>query len=269
MKIALLQLNAMNDKKKNIQRAIELTLKAIGGGAEFILLPEVFNYRGVPDPKSGYHRIAETIPGESAIPFMIIARARKVSILLGSIYEKAKGSKKVYNTSIFINADGEIKAEYRKMNLFDAHVDGKIFKESRYFLAGKKSILTKVNGFKVGISVCYDLRFPELYRNYAKAKVDMVCVPSSFTRTTGRAHWEILLRARAIENLCYVLAPGQIGFLGGDRLQPVPAHGHSMVVDPWGSIVACGSGDKEEIVYAEVNKDKIIEARQKLPGIVK
>ncbi len=189
MKIALIQINAGADKKKNLDKALRLTLKAIRQKAEFILLPEVFNFRGKPHPRNGFHSVSETIPGESTIPFMILARANQVFILAGSVYEKVKGSHKIYNTSILIDDKGKIRATYRKINLFDAHLSGKAIDETKFFFSGRAVKVANVKGFKVGLSICYDLRFSRLYQQYKKTGVDILAVPSSFTKTTGQAHW--------------------------------------------------------------------------------
>ena len=261
MKIALIQLNARDNKKKNIDRALRLTLQAVRSKARFILLPELFNFRGSAKSKKGLASVAEPIPRESLIPFMILAKARRVFILAGSIYEKAKGTNKVYNTSVLIDDKGRIRAQYRKINLFKALVDGKKIDESKRFLAGCTLAMAMVGEFKAGLSICYDLRFPELFRRYAEKGADILCVPSSFTETTGRAHWEILLRARAVENLCYVLAPGQFG----KTPNGVTTYGNSMVVDPWGKILTRASGNREGVLYADISKEEILKARQKLP----
>ncbi|HOW35311.1 MAG TPA: carbon-nitrogen hydrolase family protein [Candidatus Omnitrophota bacterium] len=263
MKTALIQTNPTDDKKKNIRRALMLVRRAISCKAKFILLPEVFNYRGPADKRDGFYRIAELIPGESTRPFIELARVHKVFILAGSIYEKAPGGKRVFNASIFINDRGKIIAKYRKIHLFDAVVDGKRIKESKYFLAGRYPRTTRAKDFKVGMSICYDVRFPELFKGYGAKGANILCIPSSFTKTTGRAHWEILLRARAIENLCYVLAPNQAGQGQGS----VVSYGNSMAVDPWGKVIARAGGEKEEIIYADLSLEAVKRARKTLPGM--
>ncbi|MFA5059304.1 MAG: carbon-nitrogen hydrolase family protein [Candidatus Omnitrophota bacterium] len=261
MRTAVIQMCAGADKKKNIAGALFLVRKAIQKRATFILLPEVFNYRGKADLKKGYFSVAENIPGESSKPFMALARRHKVFILLGSLCEKSPRTHKVFNTSILINDKGKAIARYRKNHLFDAVVDGKTLKESRFFMPGKDLVTANVKDFKIGLSVCYDVRFPEMYRAYAKKGVDILCVPSSFTKTTGQAHWEILLRARAIENSCYVLAPDQFGFGHGG----VETFGKSMIISPWGEVLACASNDKEGIIVADLSKDDLIKTRDKIP----
>lgn len=260
MKVVLIQLNAGPDKRKNIDRALRLVMEAVRKKAQWVILPEVFNYRGPSKNKSA----AELIPGPSTAPLMLVARAHKVFILAGSIYEKVKGKGKVYNTSALINDRGKVIAKYRKINLFKARVGAKTIDETKTFLPGENPRLATVGGFKIGMSICYDLRFPELYRDYARKGADVLCVPSSFTKATGRAHWENLLRARAIENLCYVLAPNQIGKGAGG----VATYGNSMIIDPWGKILARASDNKEQMIYVDLNKSQLNKARRTLPAVV-
>ncbi len=263
IKIAVIQTNATKDKMKSLSRAISLVVRAIERQATFILLPEVFAFRGKPDKREGLSFFAENIPGESTRSLMALARKHKVTILAGSVLERVKNTVKVYNTSVLINSRGEIKAKYRKINLFDARIGKKIIKESQQLLPGKKLAMPKVQGFNVGLSICYDLRFPEIYREYAKRGAHVLCVPSAFTKKTGVAHWEALLRARAIENMCYVLAPNQTG----KDSRGIPSYGHSMIVSPWGEILARASGTREEIIFANLNMQKIKEGRRALPSI--
>lgn len=265
MKTALIQFNASDNKSDNLARALSFVEEAALNGAQFILLPEVFILRRMINTSADMKAASETIPGESTKALMAVAKKYKVYILAGSIYEKVGVAKKAYNTSVLINASGKIQAKYRKINLFDAVIGDKKIKESDLFLKGRECTHTKVKDFRVGLSVCYDLRFAHLYRQYGQRGVDVLCVPSAFTKKTGEAHWEVLLRARAIENLSYVLAPNQIGLDG----KGVINYGHSMVVDPWGRVIARASGDQEEIIYADIDREIIKEARKILPGIVK
>ena len=263
MKIALIQFNAGPDKDSNIIRALDFTRQAVEAGARFVVLPEIYNFRGDTRDKKLVRSISEKIPGPSTKPFIELARDKGVQILIGSIFERAPQGK-AYNTSVFIDR-GHVGAKYRKIHLFDARLGDKIIRESECFRAGHVGVKVKVGLFSAGLSICYDLRFPLLYSKYAKARVDMVAVPSCFTQTTGQAHWEVLLRARAIEGLCYVLAPNQVGSDGRGGA----AYGNSMVVAPWGEVVARGSSEREEIVWADVSAEVIQSARARLPGIIK
>ncbi len=261
MKTAVIQLNATGDKERNVQRALKLVRKAKARGAEFILLPEAFHFRGKVDPRRGYQDVAENIPGESLKPFMAEARKGKVNILAGSICEKISGDKRTSNTSVMIDTRGNIVAQYRKIHLFNAAIGKKKVNESQFFRPGRKKVMAKVGEWNMGLSICYDLRFPELYRTYAQQGAHILCVPSAFTKVTGQAHWETLLRARAIENLCYVLAPNQTGKDG----KGIAGYGNSMIIDPWGRILARASDDREEVIFAQLDK-KLIRGRRKILG---
>ena len=256
MKTAVIQFNASDNKADNLRRAINFVEKAVRQKAQFILLPEIFLFRGNLKIASG--EIAESIPGSTINALRQIAKSRRVFILAGSMCEKVKGQSKVYNTSVLIDDQGRIKAKYRKINLFDVTLGRKKIRESDCFLAGRQPVSVSVGEFKVGLSVCYDLRFPELYRGYALRGVDILCVPSAFTHETGKVHWEILLRARAIENFSYVLAPNQVG----EDTRGIKTYGHSMIIDPWGKILGEGSESREEIIYADLDKKKLKEVRQ-------
>lgn len=263
MKVALIQFNATADKSDNIRRAIDFVQQAAGQKAKWILLPEIFNFRGDSRHKKILQQARERIPGDTTKTFLKLARQHKVDILLGSVLEKAPQAK-AYNTSIAISGFlGEI-VKYRKIHLFDAAVGDKIIHERETIVAGHKTRKITVGEFTAGLSICYDLRFPDLYQTYAHQGATVLTVPSCFIKQTGTAHWESLLRARAIENLCYVLAPAQVG----RDARGIEAYGHSMIVDPWGEILACGSANKEEIVYGDIYLEKVREARRKLPGIL-
>ncbi len=263
MKAALLQYCAGSDKVANLSKALNLSQEALEGGAQFILLPEVFNFRGDGKNKELFAKAMEKVPGPSSNVFIPLARKYKASILLGSIIEKAS-STHAYNTSVFIDPSGEITAKYRKIHLFDARIGDRIVKESDCFRAGRVPQTVKVGEFRMGLSICYDLRFPGLYQKYARRGVEILSVPSCFTRKTGEAHWEALLRARAIENLSYVLAPNQVG----TDARGMQAHGHSMIISPWGQVLARGSEGEEEIIFADINMEEVRKARQVLPGII-
>jgi len=179
---------------------------------------------------------------------MEIAKKTGVNILAGSVYERAEEGNKIYNTSVIIDYSGLLICKYRKMNLFRAIIDGQEIDEANTFKAGNKSVICKINGRKIGLSICFDLRFPELYREFYNEGVDMIAVPSSFTTRTGQLHWETLLRARAIENYCYILAPNQFGIDGNG----VETYGHSMVIDPQGHVIDVLNKQEEGILMAKL-----------------
>ncbi|NQT26788.1 hypothetical protein HQ585_15640 [candidate division KSB1 bacterium] len=182
---------------------------------------------------------------------------------MGSIYERINNSGKAYNTSVFINNLGQIKSLYRKIHLFDVNIENSAIKESSRFEPGSTTVTAELNGHQMGFSICYDLRFPELYRKYAQKGVEIICVPSSFTATTGKAHWEILLRARAIENCCFILAPNQVG-IDGDGVE---SYGNSIAINPWGKIIGQGHHSNEEIIYCELDFELLKNVRNDFPAL--
>ncbi len=260
MKVAAIQLNVGEFKEKNISKALHFVKEAILSGSKAIFLPEVFNYRG-PLNKSILGDVSEKIPGSSLVPFMELAKEHRVFIIAGSMYEKIPKNTKCYNTSVVINDYGRISARYRKIHLFDAVVGDRVIKEPQNFSPGKSAVIAPLGSMRLGMTVCYDLRFPELFRKYGKKKCEVISVPSNFTQETGKAHWEVLLRARAIENLAYIVAANQCGrSVGG-----VEAFGNSMIVDPWGGILARASSDREEIIFAQLQREALEYRRAILP----
>jgi predicted amidohydrolase len=257
MRVAVIQLKTGKDKAKNIKKALCLVKRATLRGAKFIVLPEAFNARCEASSRQGVSAIAEDVPGPSLRPLMEIAKKNGVAILAGSLCERVPRSDKAYNTSVFIDRQGRIAGKYRKVHLFDATIGKTKMKESRHFLSGKKPVMITSGSWKVGLSICFDVRFPEFFLAYRRKKADILCVPSAFTKTTGKAHWEILLRSRAIENRCYVLAPNQ----AGKDARGVASYGNSMIIDPWGEIMARASGNREEVIWADVKKRVLAEKR--------
>ena len=175
------------------------------------------------------------------------------------------GKKKAYNAAVMVNARGEISGKYRKINLFEAQVNGRTIREEKNFLPGKRLFAARVKEFQAGISICYDLRFMELYQQYRRQGCQVFVVPSAFTQKTGRAHWEVLARSRAIENLSYLIGPNQVG----TDERGITAYGNSLIVSPWGEVLARASSDKEEIIYAELNMEEIRRVRKILPRLFK
>ena len=226
-------------------------------GVDFALLPELFHFRG-----TGAELIAhaQSLDGPVVRQLSDLAATHSMNILLGSILEAADADR-CYNSSVLIDRNGKIAAVYRKIHLFDAHVDGKHIDESQRFLSGSEPVLAKVDEIPIGLSICYDLRFPELYRGYSQNGAKLLSIPASFTHPTGDAHWEVLCRARAIENQAFVLAPNQTG-IGAES---VPSYGHSMIIDPWGNILARASADHPELLIADIDFDKQDAVRTQLP----
>lgn len=247
------------DKEKNLKQAEKLVTTAAKNKAVFVALPEVFNFRG---KLSDAAKSAETVPGYSTKFISNLARKNRIWILIGSMMEKNKNHKP-FNTSVLINPQGEIIAKYRKIHLFDIKLKGKTILESSRNKAGDKPKLTKVKNVKVGLSICYDLRFPELYRKYSEDGAEIICIPSSFTKPTGEAHWHTLIKSRAIENLCYVIAPNQAGTGSGG----IKTFGHSLIVDPWGKILAEGPSNGEAVIFADIDLDYLKNIRANLPAL--
>lgn len=258
IKVAAIQMTSGSNKENNLQQAERLITKAAKLGAKFIVLPEVFNFRGnlIEAAKQ-----AEPISGYSTKFISNLAKKYNVWILIGSLIEKSKN--KPFNTSILINPKGKIVAKYRKMHLFDIKLKGKEILESKRNQAGKNPKLARIGNVKVGMSICYDLRFPELYRQYSKNGAEIICIPSSFTKPTGEAHWHTLIKARAIENLSYVIAPNQ----AGTGSAGIKTYGHSLIVDPWGKILAEGPSNGEAVVFANIDLGYLEKVRKNLPAL--
>jgi len=257
--IALIQTDAGPDPEANVARAAELAGAAAAAGARLIALPEYLQYRG---PDDGFRASARSIPGPFTEPFSIIASRHGCWILAGSLAETSGDPARPHNTSVLIGPDGAIRARYCKIHLFDVAVDdGPSDVESARVTGGDEPVVADVEGVSLGMTICYDLRFPELYRTLALAGAEVLAVPANFTERTGRDHWEVLLRARAIENGAWVIAPSQIGGPPGQ-----PAFGRSMVVDPWGIVVA-QAPDREAIIHAVIDTDRVVAVRRQIPAL--
>lgn len=262
LRAAVVQLSAGSDKSSNLAVALKLVGRAADAGAAFVALPENFLFRGT---DREFKTIPEPLGGPSLSALAALAGRRRIHLLAGSIAETVPGSRKTYNTSCLIGPTGRIVAAYRKMHLFDVDLPGKRIRESDRCLRGKKPVLGRVGrqGVPCGLSICYDLRFPELYREYALRGARILTVPSNFTRQTGQDHWEPLLRARAIENQCFVLAPAQSGM----GAQGVLSHGHSLILDPWGRTLAQAGGTGQAVLCADLDLAGLARIRRRLPSL--
>jgi predicted amidohydrolase len=260
IRVACVQLTASADKAANIARAERLVTRAASLGADVVALPEKWN--GVGDAEQ-LHALAEPLDGGESIEALAAwARTHGVSIVGGSITERRDGREKLSNTSPVLAPDGTLVAAYRKIHLFDVEVGGLVYRESEAEEGGDEPVVCAIEDWPVGLTVCYDLRFPELYRVLALDGAELVTVPANFTERTGRDHWEVLLRARAIENQLYVVAPAQFG-------EPMPgrrSYGRSLVVDPWGTALA-QAPDEECVIVAEVDRARVREVRARLPSL--
>ena len=261
MKIAALQMVSTPDVARNLDAAAALIARAAAAGAQLAALPEYFCLMGRRDDDK--LAIAE-VPGDGPIQHFLAAQARAHALWIvgGTLPLHGVGAGRVRNSSLVFAPDGSLAARYDKMHLFAFDNGRERFDEGRVLEAGSEPVALQAGPLRVGLSVCYDLRFPELYRALMRPPCDLICVPSAFTYTTGQAHWELLLRARAVENQCVVLAPAQ----GGRHENGRRTWGHSMIVDPWGEVLAL-QAEGEGVVLAEVDPARRDEVRTQLPAL--
>ena len=260
MRAGLVQLNSTEDVARNLEAADRLVREAAGQGAQLVVLPEKWNLLGRSERMAAG---AEPLDGESIGWARAAARELGIDLVAGSILERVPGQDKRSNTSVHVGPDGELQAVYRKIHMFDVEVDGVVYAESANEQPGDEVVLSDLaDGARLGMSVCYDLRFPELYRALADGGAQVIVVPSAFTLATTRDHWEVLVRARAIENQCFVVAPNQIGeHSPGQR-----SGGRSAIVDPWGLVLAVAP-DRETTVVADLDFELLEEVRGRLPSL--
>jgi deaminated glutathione amidase len=261
MRAAAVQLNSTEDKDRNLATADRLTRAAAADGAELVVLPEKFNVLGTHEH---YRQGAEPIEGGRTINWAReTARELGIDLVAGSIPELRDGRDKLSNTSVHVGPDGEIKGVYRKIHMFDVVVGGQTYRESESEEPGEEIVLSETAGqTPLGLTVCYDLRFPELYRILAVKGARIIALPAAFTKITGQAHWEILIRARAIENQAFVVAADQIGRSPGDH----DSFGGSIIVDPWGEVLA-KAPDEETFIAADLDLSRQEEIREQLPSL--
>ena len=255
---AAIQMSAGREKSANLERADRLIRLAGSRGAALAVLPEVFNWRG---KRAEEADAAEDLDGPSLTHMTSLAKELRIHLLAGSITERVPGQIRNYNASVLIGPDGSRLAMYRKIHLFDIDLPGRVtIKESDTKLSGEEIVCADTPLGKIGLTICYDLRFPELYRRLTTKGAQIVTVPSAFTFPTGEAHWEVLIRCRAIENQVYVIAPGQFG----PNVHGFADYGNSMIVDPWGRVMA-RAGDHEGIAMAELDLDYLARVRREMP----
>ena len=260
IRLACVQLTSGTDKAANLETAERLVRQAAATGADVVALPEKWNAIGDP---AVLHEAAESLEdGESVDAMRGWAKQHGVTLIGGSITERREGRDKLSNTCLVIDPEGEIVATYRKIHLFDVEVGGHTYRESEAEEPGEEAVLAEVEGWPVGLTVCYDVRFPELYRILALEGALLATVPAHFTLHTGKDHWHLLLRARAVENGFYVAAPAQVGITGIGR----PSYGRSLIVDPWGTILA-QAPDEEAVISAELDRARVEEVRRQLPSL--
>ena len=257
LKAAVVQTRSTEDIDHNLARAAELVRAAAADGAQFIALPENVAFLRI----SAVHNIGEPLDGKIITFFRELALSVQAAVLVGSYQEASQESHRVYNTSVLIDGAGAIVQTYRKIHLFDIDIPGSVsFKESTNVVPGGEVVTADLLGTRFGMSICYDLRFGEMYRQLREKQSEVLLVPAAFTLQTGKDHWEVLLRARAIENQCWLLAPGQWGHHGGPR----HSYGHSLIIDPWGHVVArCSDG--EGFAAAWLEPEIVAAVRRNIP----
>jgi predicted amidohydrolase len=259
MRAAVIQLNSQSDKARNVEAGIGQIRAAAAAGAQLTLLPEYWTYLG---PEDGYAKAAESVPGPTSDALADLARELGIFVIAGSMPERVAGLDRSYNTSLLFDRNGKMLARYRKIHLFDVDLHGEVTENESHTIApGADVVSSDVDGWTLGMSICYDLRFPELYRELSDRGADILSIPSAFTMYTGKDHWEVLIRARAIENLAYVLAAGQFGHYDGGT-----NYGRSLIVDPWGLVLATVP-DGEGFALADLDQSRLRKIRHQLPAL--
>ncbi|MCP4751661.1 MAG: carbon-nitrogen hydrolase family protein [Proteobacteria bacterium] len=257
-KVALVQMTSIADLDANLESALSFIDRAVSADVDLIAFPENFLFLG---NKDQYLEIAEPIPGPLFEIFQKQAVEKDISILMGSMYEKNENNPdKIFNTSLLIDRHGRIAAKYRKIHLFDVALPEVVLFESELVEAGNETVCCDHDIGKIGLSICYDIRFPNLYQKLTEAGAQVVLAPSAFTVPTGKAHWITLLRARAIENQVYVAAPAQYGRHSESR----ESFGNTVLIDPWGNIEVLAE-DKETIIFGEIDLERLEKVRQEMP----
>ncbi len=261
-KVACLQLNSKDDVDKNVEKIDSLMKEATLHGVKFVTLPENALRMGFPSGDDSNNEINQATH-DAIIACRQMARNNKVWMLIGSVAFKSGFEAKRFNRSLLIDPQGEIKCHYDKINLFDVELpNGESYRESDRFISGNELKVTDSPWGKIGLSICYDLRFPEMFRQMNQMGAKIFTVPAAFTYTTGKAHWHTLLKARAIENAAYVIAPAQCGIHAGGRR----TYGHSLVISPWGEIIAEGSENEEEVVITEIDMHEVEKVKATIPS---
>src|SRR6187431_1196007 len=260
-RVGLIQMRSCRTPQANIDAAAKLIGEAKTGGADYVLTPEMTNIMEASREKL----FAAIVPEENdatLATFRELARALGIFVHVGSLAVKASADKAV-NRSFLIDRRGEIVARYDKIHMFDVDLKGgESYRESRSYRPGELAVLSDLPWGRLGLTICYDLRFPALYRALAEAGASFLAIPAAFTQQTGEAHWHILMRARAIENGCYVFAAAQ----GGDHEDGRATFGHSLVVDPWGKIIAEG-GTEPGVIFADIDPAEVPAARGRIPSL--
>jgi deaminated glutathione amidase len=260
LRIACVQLNASGEKADNIERMEALVARAAATGADIVVLPEKWNGIGSAE---FLREVAEPLDGGETVEAMgEWARRHGITLVGGSIAERREGREKLSNTCVVFDSGGEIAAVYRKIHMFDVEVGGHLYRESESEEPGDGPATCEAEGWRLGLTLCYDVRFPELYRILALEGAELVTVPAAFTLYTGKDHWELLLRARAVENQCFIAAANQ----WGTHAEGKAAYGRSLIVDPWGVVLA-QAADEDGVIAAEIDRGHMERVRRSLPSL--
>ena len=276
LRVACVQMNTRGDVAANVRAATALVEEAAAAGARLVALPETWAYKG---GREGIRASAEAVEGPSNAALAQLAARLGIFVLAGSIYEPSPEPGRAYNTSALFGPDGGLLAVYRKIHLFDVTAGTTVYRESDDVTPGAELVTVQIDPgeaapgdpveapapaapITLGLTICYDLRFPELYRSLALRGAQVLCVPAAFTAYTGAAHWKVLLRARAVENGCFVIAPGQVA----EHLPGRECFGHSMIVDPWGVVLAQVE-DGVGVCVADLDLARLAEVRSQMPPL--
>ena len=260
IRVAAVQMSSGKDYEVNVERAAALVRRAAGEGAAFVALPE--NFAAMTSDSALVERV-EPIDGPLFAWGCDLARSLGIDLLLGSIPEESERPNKRRNTSVLIDREGRLVAAYRKIHLFDIDLDELRLRESEAVDPGREAVWADLPWGRLGLTVCYDLRFPELYRQLAAARTEVLTVPSAFTAKTGPDHWHLLLCARAVENQAFVVAPAQVGQHSPRRA----SYGHALIVDPWGEVLADAGGEGEGLAIADLDPERLTRTRRLLPAL--
>ncbi|MDQ3857972.1 MAG: carbon-nitrogen hydrolase family protein [Actinomycetota bacterium] len=260
LRVACVQLNSGTVKADNLEKAERLVALAAATGADVVVLPEKWNAIG--SVETLRENAEPLVGGESVEAMGEWARRHGITLVGGSFTEIREGREKLSNTCPVFDPSGELVALYRKIHMFDVEVGGHVYRESEAEEPGEETLVCELEGWRVGLSVCYDLRFPELYRILALGGAELVTVPAAFTLYTGKDHWELLLRARAVENQCYVAAANEWGTHEGGKA----SYGRSSIIDPWGVVLA-QAADEDTVLSAELDRAHLERIRRTLPSL--
>lgn len=266
IRAGLIQLTSSDDPAENLPVTLEMVREARSGGADFILTPEVTNCVSA-SRKRQEDVLRHEAEDQTLSAMRALAEELGAWVLIGSLALKSDTDDRFVNRSFLLTPDGGIRARYDKIHMFDVTLsETETYRESAGYRPGKTAVITKVANTDVGMTICYDVRFPRLYRKLAQAGANVLTVPSAFSPDTGPAHWSVLLRARAIECGAYVLAPAQTGQHTATKGRSRRTYGHSMAIDPWGEVLA-DAGTAPGVIYADIDPAKVTDARRRLPSL--